>query len=176
MDQAAYLQGLLAEREGYVKRGIPHRVAEVDAEIKRVSGLSVDDATAAAANPLPAYDPKLDDYLAGLVIERDGYLRSNRADRAAEVGKEIARVEAIIAGSGGAADALGAEQVDLENLDRGELLAIAEDLGIEVAPGTKTKTLVKLILEAQAAAEEQEQPNPDDDGDADGIAGGDIPA
>jgi hypothetical protein len=66
--------------------------------------------------------------------------------------------------------------VDLEKLDRAEVLAIAEDLGIEVVPGTKTKTLVKLILEAQAAAEEQEQPNPDDDGDADGIAGDTVSA
>lgn len=175
MDQAAYLQGLLAEREGYVKRGLPDRVAAVDAEIERVSGLHVGD-TAADGEPLPAYDPKLDDYLAGLVAERDGYLRAGRADRAADVAKEIARVEAIIAGSAGGADALADEPVDLEKLDRAEVLAIAEDLGIEIAPGTKTKTLVKLILEAQAAAEEQEQPNPDDDGDADGIAGDTVAA
>jgi hypothetical protein len=175
MDQAAYLQGLLAEREGYVKRGLPDRVADVDAEIERVSGLHVGD-TAVDGEPLPAYDPKLDDYLAGLVIERDGYLRAGRTDRAADVAKEIARVEAVIAGSAGAADALGDEQVDLENLGRPELLAIAEDLKIEVAPGTKTKTLGKLILEAQAAAEEQDQPAPNDDGDANGIAGDTVSA
>jgi hypothetical protein len=63
-----------------------------------------------------------------------------------------------------------AEQVDLETLDRAELLAIAEDLKIEVAPGTKTKTLVAAIREAQAAAEPTEPTDPNADDDAAGIA------
>jgi hypothetical protein len=66
-----------------------------------------------------------------------------------------------------------AEQVDLETLDRAELLAIAESLGVEVAAGTKTKSLVAAIRDAQAAPvppEPPEQAGPNADDDAAGIA------
>lgn len=38
------IDALLEERRGYVLRNLPDRVAQVDAEIKRLGGVVVDDA------------------------------------------------------------------------------------------------------------------------------------
>jgi hypothetical protein len=37
------IDALLSEREGYVRRGLKDRVAQVDAEIERLGGVVVDD-------------------------------------------------------------------------------------------------------------------------------------
>ena len=41
------IDALLAEREGYLRRGLKDRVAQVDAAIESLGGVKVDDALAA---------------------------------------------------------------------------------------------------------------------------------
>jgi hypothetical protein len=40
---SSQVEALLFEREGYVRRGLTSRVAQVDAEIRRLGGVIVDD-------------------------------------------------------------------------------------------------------------------------------------
>jgi hypothetical protein len=47
------IAALLAEREGYVRRGLANRVVQVDAEIKRLGGVIVDDAPVETADATP---------------------------------------------------------------------------------------------------------------------------
>lgn len=155
MDNAAYLQALLFERAGYVKNGNDASVAEVDAEIERVSGLKVDPDQPELIVAEPVVDSKMEQYLAALVEERDGYVRAGQTDRIPDVDAEIARVEAILGtdpanDDDGLDDLLGAP-AGLDELERDELIALADGLGIEIAQGTRTKTIVKLIAEAQSA-------------------------
>lgn len=155
MDNAAYLQALLFERAGYVKNGNDASVAEVDAEIERVSGLKVDPDQPELIVAEPVVDSKMEQYLAALVEERDGYVRAGQTDRIPDVDAEIARVEAILGtdpanDDDGLDDLLGAP-AGLDELERDELIAIADGLGIEIPQGTRTKTIVKLIAEAQSA-------------------------
>lgn len=154
MDNAAYLQALLFERAGYVKNGNTASVAEVDAEIERVSGLKVDPDQPDLIVAEPVVDVQLERYLSALVEEREGYVRAGQDDRLPDVDAEIARVEAILGteptDDDGLDDLLGAP-AGLDELERDDLMAIAEGLGLEIPQGTRTKTIVKLIAEAQSA-------------------------
>lgn len=47
------VEALLEERRGYVLRNLPDRVAQVDAEIERISGLKVEDEPATVPNVDP---------------------------------------------------------------------------------------------------------------------------
>jgi hypothetical protein len=85
----SYLAALLAERDGYIVRNLPDRVAACDAEIERVSAL-VEATPADAVEDAPADDEGSDDPDAhGAIDDRPRARRRRRVDPTVETATEL---------------------------------------------------------------------------------------